>query len=268
MAKTVSEETFYNTPNPQLYFAIHEAVDEHTNVSMESISEQRHIKAIKQALERQRKEQTGFQSVRTDSWARGYDKDQIKVDNAIIENYVTALRAKDARNGRQLAGDALIHSHLEGEEIEDYDVLLRGINIPDKEFVHPNKIPGYEDIRFPKSRTEASEVAADFVGINQDSKEIRAVRIVEDEYDTEQIEDIFHSAQTFVNSNYRDFSFEYELIQSQSLKDSNPVPPVYTGNIHYNGSNHLEPETEQVIDDLARRDIEKMLSGQKQKARV
>lgn len=270
MAENAFERAFTNVPNPQLYDAVHEAVVDRTNVSIENISVERHIKAIEKALENRLRKGSNFKGVRTEEWALGYMKDQINVGNELVEEYVSAVRRQDFRDERQLAKDALLDSHLEGEEIEDYDVLLQGINVPDKEHIPYSKRPYMEGLTLHESRKGTPEVTADFIGINQDTGGIKAVRIVEEDHDSEQIEQIFQNAQTFLNENeeYQDFSLEYEVIPSESLRDSNPVPPTYKGNVHYAETEGLEPETEQVIDDLARRDVQSMVSGEKIKARV
>lgn len=268
MAEKAPTNAFLDTSNPQLYFAVHDAVKDSTDISVEAIPDQKHIKAIKKALEFQKNGESSFRNIRVDEWARGYQKEQINVGKDVVEDYVSAIRNQDPRSERQLAKDALINSHMEGHEIEDYDVLLQGINIPDKQHVPYEERPYMGDVKLLESRKKPPEVTVDFLGVNQDEKAIRAVRLVENEEGLENDENIFHNAQVFVNSNYRDFSFEYETLVAGSLRDSNPMPPVYTGNIHYKDSEHLEPETEQVIDDLARRDVESMLTGTREKIRV
>ena len=270
MAENISEEAFLNTPNPQLYLAIHEAADERMDASLDHISEERHLGAIGAALERLRRRESGSHAARIDEWARGYDRGQIRVENNLVGEYILALRDQDVRNERQLARDALIDREFEEDGVEAYDVLLQGLSLPDQEFVPPDQKPGYEDINFPEHRLKAPKVTADFVGVNQDKYEVRAVSVLEGEQDVEKLEDIFESAKTYVNSNeeYRDFSFDSEFIPAASLRDSNPVPPVYTGDVHYTGSAELESETQQIIDDLAYRDFEELHAGERQRVGV
>lgn len=241
------DEVFSDVVNPELYRAVHETAERKGLLDGFPLSEETHVDAIRRSLGCENREGVGVEEVTS-----GYDREQIGVDDKVIDRYVDELQNADGRTSRQRVKDNLVHSHLNGHEIKDYDIILQGVALPDKDFVPFDQRDNLRDVRLPDSRIGERYIIADFIGIDQENRDIRAVRVDDEEEELFDHEKVFRNARSYIDDNYPNWTFRYEQIASHDVTGS-PLPPQYEGNLEYSSAPY--GETEELIDDLSKRDL-------------
>lgn len=220
---------------------------ERRNVRIDQVPEDIHAEAIYSFLDDQPFEvrnadeiyEGWFVSEHWNAWDRG----------EFVEYYLREIgridMQRNRRNLHERAIDCLIQRHIEGREVEDHDIILKGLYFEEQDFESLSE--DMPDIRLPWWREVNSRIAsdADFLGMDLNEKKVTIVEVKksdkafdyvggEERNRAERQENDLRSEFDNVVAD-KNFSFEldYECRLSPELNRLNPLPNVYTGELYF-----------------------------------
>lgn len=223
----------------ELYIAVSKKLDKE-GIRTDRVPENAHIEAL----------ETVFEYLGTPKNLTPRQKHTFQVEDVgrFVEGYRSAIDALDmksnGRNSHERGVDALMQRYADGDEIKDYDLLIKNTFYSDPEYVPWSQKSELEDIELTGWSTLNSVVGsdADFIGVDLDNKDIDIYEVKTTNKDLSEgirenkfrrAEKQSRNALEAFNSLETGFDADSTRVMTHNLTGSqNPMPDIFDGDIH------------------------------------